>query len=102
MAGFVGVEIIGHDLLEDVAILFDEVRAEVEVVDVLVVVELGEDLIDLKNATTPGADGLGTGEDAEEQDVCMRVTGAFLGDDFGDVCEDVGIGVMRGVVFVAM
>src|SRR5258706_2301316 len=85
---------VGHDGFGNGTVALNQLRTEVEVKNVAAIVELGKRLIDLKDLATLRAEGLAAWENAEEQNLRVRLAGADLLHDGSDAFEDVGLAVV--------
>jgi hypothetical protein len=100
VAGGVGMQIIGHDVLGNGAIALDQLRADVDVENILAVVEFGERLVDLENFSALGAERFTTRKNTEQNNFCVRLTRADLLDNGGDALKDFGLGIVLVVRIV--
>ena len=90
---------VGHDGFGDGTVVLNVLGTEVEVEEVAAVVESGERLVDLENLAALRAEGFAPRENAQQQNLRVRLPRADLLHDGGDAFEDVGLGV---VVFVGI
>ncbi len=92
------MQVIVHDLGGNLAVLH-ELCADVEILDVLAVVELGDDLVDLDDLGVTFVRNLLTArEDGEHQDLSMRRFVLEVLDDGSDAVGNLFGAVAAGVV----
>ena len=92
------VQEVGHDVAGDRAVVLEEALADVEILDRLAVVELGDLRVDRRQLVADRARLLAAGEDAQEEDLGLGELLAERLDDGGHAVGDRLGGVRAGVV----
>lgn len=82
------VKIVWHVVLSDRAVFLEKFRSDIEVVDVLAIIQLGDDFVDLINLLPLWIGLFTAGENRKQQDLCLGQILAKLGNDSSDAFRD--------------
>ena len=78
VAGVAGMQIVVHHGFGNGAVVFNQLRTEINVENVFAIIEPGQRLVDLENLSTLRAERLAARENAEQDDFRVRLARADL------------------------